>query len=138
MPFWEDRVKDDWQVFFEGFAHGPSSCIECISDTDRDREPLRRLRLVDQSQYGLSSIQPDALTGAGHVAQQAAFARIELRAIRRIGGDADRYGQVVDDRLEVFLAPRRVATVPATPIAPEPDGGRVGVQTPSIAVPHPP
>ena len=78
----------------------------------------------------MSSIQPDALTGAGHVAQQAAFARIELRAIRRIGGDADRHGQVVDDRLEVFLAPRRVATVPATPIAPEPDGGRVGVQTP--------
>ena len=72
------------------------------------------------------------------MAKQAAFDRIELRAIRRIVGYADRYGKVVDDRLEVFLEQMLVATVTATTIAQEQDGGRVGVQTPSIAVPKQP
>ena len=72
------------------------------------------------------------------MAQQAAVDRIELRAIRRIVGYADRYGKVVDDRLEVFLEQMLVATVTATTIAQKQDGGRVGVQTPSIAVPKQP
>ncbi len=45
------------------------------------------------------------------MAKQAAFDRIEFRAIRRIVGYADRYGKVVDDRLEVFLEQMLVATV---------------------------
>src|SRR6266852_1843762 len=78
------------------------------------------------------------MTGFGHVTEQAAFDRVELRTIRGIVGHTDRDGKVVDDRLEVFLEQMLVATVTATTIAQEQDGGRVGVQTPSIAVPKQP
>src|SRR4051812_23307773 len=72
------------------------------------------------------------------MAEQAALDRIKLRAIGGIVGHADRYDKVVDHRLEVFLEQMLVATVTATPIAQEQDGGRVGVQTTAIAVPKQP
>src|SRR5207244_13032150 len=86
VPFWEDRVKDDRHVFFEGFAHGPSSFIEFISDTDRDREPLLRLRLLAQSQYGLERLKQVALTSSRHVPQQSTDEATDHRAVsRRVG-----------------------------------------------------
>ena len=70
MPFWEDRVKNDRHVLFEGFAHGASSFIECVQDTDRDGESLLCLGLLDQAHHGLESIKQDPLTGSGHVTAQ--------------------------------------------------------------------
>ena len=98
-----------------------ASFIEFVQDTDRDRESLLRLRLLDQSQHGLQRIKQDPLTGSGDVAEQAAFDRVELRAIRRVVGHTDRYCQVVDDVLEVFLEQMLVTTVTATAIAQEQD-----------------
>ena len=69
------------------------------------------------------------------MAEQAAFDRIELRAIRGIVGHTDRYFQVVDDVLEVFLEQMLVTTVTPTTIAQEQDRGGVWVQMSSIAVP---
>jgi hypothetical protein len=43
-----DRLALDGHMLFEGFAHGPSSFIKFVQDTDRDRESLRRLRFLDQ------------------------------------------------------------------------------------------
>jgi len=135
VPCWEDRVKDDWPGLFAGFAPCPSSCIACVQDTDRDREALLRLRLLDQSHHCMQGIKQDSLTGSGHVAEQAAFDRIALRAIRGIVGHTNRYFQVVDELLEVFLAQRLVPTVPATAITPEHDRGGVWGETLAITVP---
>ena len=135
VPFWEDRVKNDRHVLFEGFAHGASSFIECVQDTDRDGESLLCLGLLDQAHHGLERIKQDTLTGSGHVAEQAAFDRIELGAIGRIVGHADRDLQIVDKLLEVFLEQMLVTTVTASAIAQEQDRGGVGVETPAIAVP---
>jgi len=106
-------------VLFEGCAYGPSSFRAFVQDTDRDRASLLGLRLLDQSQYGLQSIKQAPLTGSGHVAEQAAFDRIALRALRGVVGHTDRYCQVVDDVVEVFRAQRLVTTVTATAIAQE-------------------
>ena len=119
MPFWEDRVKDDWPGLFEGFAHCSSSFRECVHDTDRDQKSLRRLRLLDQSPHCKEGIKQDSLTGSGDMAEQATCAWIALRAIRGIVGHTDRYCTVVDEIVEVFLQQRRVTTVPATAIAQE-------------------
>ena len=108
-------------MLFEGFAHCPSSFIEFVQDTDRDRESLLRLRLLDQSQHCMKGITQDSLTGSGHVAEQAVFDRIALRALRGIVGHTDRYCQVVDDVLEVFLEQMLVTTVTPTAIAQEQD-----------------
>ena len=135
MPFWEDRVKNDRPVLFEGFAHGASSFVEGVQDADRDGESLRCLGLVDQSHHGLESIKQDALTGAGHVAAQTAFERSELGALGRLVGHTDRDLQIVDQLLEVCLAQRLVTPVPASAIAPEQERGGVGGETPAIAVP---
>jgi hypothetical protein len=69
----------------------------------------------------LERIKEAPLTGSGHVAAQAAFDRIELRAIRRVVGHTDRYCQIVDDVLEVFLEQRLVTTVTPTTIAQQQD-----------------
>jgi hypothetical protein len=61
------------------------------------------------------------MTGSGHMAEQAAFDRIALRALRGVVGHTDRYFEVVDDVLEVFLEQMLVTTVPATAIAQEQD-----------------
>ena len=108
-------------MLFEGVAHGSPSFVKFVQDTDRDRESLLCLRLFDQSQYCLERITQDPMTGSGHVAEQTAFDRVELRAIRGIVGHTDRYRQVVHNLLEVCLAQMRVTTVPATAIAQEQD-----------------
>ena len=68
------------------------------------------------------------------MAEQATFDRVKFRAIRRVMRHADRYCQVVDHTLEVFLEQMFVTTVTATAIAQEQDRGGVWVQTSSIAV----
>jgi hypothetical protein len=73
----------------------------------------------------MEGIKQDALTGSGDVAEQAAFDRIELRAIRGIVGHTNRYFQVVDESLEVFLEQMLVTTVTATAITQEQDRGGV-------------
>jgi len=75
------------------------------------------------------------MTDSGHVAEQAAFDRVELQTIRGIVGHTDWYCQVVDDSWEVFLAQMLVTTVTVTAIAQEQDRGGVWVQTPAIPVP---
>src|SRR6266852_7036052 len=96
---------------------------------------MREASALPKTRNQFKGIKQDPLTGSGHVAEQAAFDRIELRAIRGIVGHTDRYCQVVDNILEVFLEQMLVTTVTATAIAQEQDRGGVWVQTPSIAVP---
>jgi len=121
VPLWEDRVKDDRHVLFEGFTYRPPSFIEFVQDPNCDREPLVRLGLLDSSQHRVQGIKQDTLTGSGDVAEQAAFDRIALRAIRRVVCHADRDCQVVDQALAVFLEPMRVTTVTATALAQQQD-----------------
>ncbi len=72
------------------------------------------------------------------MAEQAAFDRIELGAVRRVVRHTDGDAQVVDDALEVFLEQMLVSAVTPPAIAQEQDGGGVRVQTLAIALPkHP-
>ena len=138
MPCWEDRVKDDWHVLFEGIAHLPTRLVQFVHNPDRDCESLLCLRLLDQSQHRVQGIEHDTLAGSGHVAEQAAFDRIELGAVRRIVRYTDGDTHVVGDTLEVFLEQMFVRAVTPSAITQEQDGGSVWVQTLTIAVPKQP
>src|SRR6266567_8532074 len=121
VPLWQELFKDDRHVLFEGVAHRPAAFIEGVQDPHRDREPLLRLGLLDQALHRVQSIKEHPLTGSGDVAEQAAFDRVEFRTIGRGVRHTDRYGQVVDDALQVFLEHVLVTTVTATAITEEQD-----------------
>ena len=78
MPFWQDRVKDDRHVLFEGVAHRTARLVQCVHNPDRDRASLGRLRLLEQSSHRGQGIEHDTLPGSGDVAEQAACERRAL------------------------------------------------------------
>src|SRR5712691_7272319 len=111
VPLWQELFKDDRHVLFEGLAYRPAAFIEGVQDPHRDREPLVRLGLLDQPLHRVQSIKEPPLAGSGDVAQPAAFDRVALRTRGRVVRHTDRYSQVVDDALPVFLAHVLVTTV---------------------------
>src|SRR6266851_3444926 len=84
-------------------------------------EPKSQNSVRSQSQHRTEGIKQHALTSSGDGAEQAAFDRVEFRAIRRVMRHADRYCKVVDHALEVFLEQMLVTTVTASAIAQEQD-----------------
>jgi hypothetical protein len=115
----EDGFKDDRHVLFEGVAHLATRFIEFIDDSNGDRKTGLGGRLLQQSDYGRQGIAQDALTRPRPMAKEAAFDRVELRAIGRIMRHTEGDAQRIDEALKVCFEQVLATTVTATAVAQE-------------------
>ena len=116
VPFWEDRVKRNFEVGFQMLCRLAAGFVSPADDIDGDSQSGTRLGAFDQLLHQRHVFEDYAFAGPSDMREEQMFDRVVFGTVRRVVCHAQGEAGAVGQALQVLLEQRGTRRIAASAI----------------------
>ena len=137
VPFRQQFVEENGHGGFEGGGDLAAGFVDAADDVDCGLQAGSGRGFAHQADHGVEGVEEHSLTCASDMGKEAAFDRVELRAVAGVVRHSDCDSQIVDEILQILLEEVLCRGIATAAVAQQEDRRGVRVASLTDAVPVP-